>query len=582
MSVSITLSDKGQAAPTSTKKSTLAWLGVCSGGSLTSPGPCYEFTSSAIVGANIGYGPLTEGIAAGVRVSQVKQIAVKVNGSVPGTKSAVAQTGTGPAITLTGTPYDTASPKLKITKGGPLGTSTFRLAMDGGTYGPTVDVPLTGNAQVTGTIDISALAWPQTGLTLILDADVGAAITYTAIIGETTLQQFITNANAAFLAGPSSGQIRLVQGRYIQAYSTTSGSTSTLQVTVASTLDTVFGLSNVTATGSAATYVIPNTGITATFTVGAYVLDEVYSWATTEPTFATADLVTALTALQNSGLNFRDIVVLASPVDGTDTRAFATQLATSMTAWRASTPKKFAMAMFNSSIGLTTAIATNDTDVKVSMSGQSDDYVAVSHGDCYAAGTEISGSFRRPLSFALGIRAAAYPISSDPGNREQPQLEEISMVGPDGVTLARDEETATVKMEDQGFTVCKSEFGAAYMVRGITRSSSPKFTYLAILRMGLQLVRVFYVAGKRYENANRNLTPNGTIREADAKSIEKYIRDQILLNLADDISGSPIVTVDRAEIIGTTNNLKVSADVQHLGYFFKVTLTAGVVDIIVR
>ena len=450
MAVTITLTDRGQAAPTSTKKSTLAWLGVCSGGSTSTPGPCYEFTSSAIVGANIGYGPLTEGVAAGVRVSQVKQIAVKVNGSVPGTKSAVVQTGTGPAITLSGVPYDTTNPKLKITKAGALGTSTFRLALDGGTYGPTVDVPLAGNAQVTGTTDISGLSWPQTGLTLILDGDVGAAITYTALVGETTLAAFITNANAAFLAGPSSGQIRLVQGRYIQAYSTTAGSTSSIQVTVASTLDTVFGLSNVTATGTAATYAIPNTGITATFPVGAYVVDEIYSWTTVEPSFATTDLITALTALQNSNLSYRDIVVLASPVDGTDTRAFANQLATSMTAWRAGPPKRFAMALINSSVGSNAAIATNDTDVKVSMSGQSDDYVTISHGDCYMAGTEMPGSFRRPFSFAVGIRAAAYPISSDPGNREQPQLEECSMVAPDGVTLARDEETATVKMADQG------------------------------------------------------------------------------------------------------------------------------------
>jgi hypothetical protein len=582
MAVSISLTDRGQAAPTSTTKSTLAWLGVCSGGSLSSPGPCYEFTSAGLVGQNIGYGPLTEGVAAGVRVSQVKQIACKVAGTIAGTKSVVAQTGTGPAITLSGTPYDTTSPKLKVTKGGDLGTSTFRLALDGGTYGPTVDVPYAGTAQVTGTIDISALSWPQTGLTLILDGDVGVAITYTALIGETTLAAFIANANAAFVAGPSSARIRLVQGRYIQAYSITAGSASSIAVSATSTLDTVFGLSNVAATGAAATYAIPNTGLVATFPAGTYVVDEIYSWTTVEPSFSTTELVTALIALQQSGLQFRDIVILASPVDGTDTRAFAAQLGTSLASWRAGPPKKFAVAIVNSSVGLSSAIATNDTDVKVSMSGQSDDYVAVTHGDIFMAGTEMNGSFRRPLSFAIGVRAAAYPISSDPGNREQPQLEESSMVGPDGVTLARDEETATVKMAEQKFTVAKNEFGAAYAVRGITRSVSPKFAYLAILRMGVQLVRVFYDAGRRYENARRKLTPNGTIREADAKSIEKYIRDQILLNLGDDISGNPIVTVDRAEVTGTTNNLNISADVQHLGYFFTVNLIAGVVDIIVR
>lgn len=576
MGLTLTLTDKGQSAPTSTKKSTLAFLGVSSAGTVND---CKEFSADGLVSNTFGYGPLTEALASTVRIAQVKQVGCKINDSIPGTKTAVAQTGTGPAITLRGTPFDTATPKLKINSAGPLGTATFRLAQDGGTYGPVVSIPLETTAQVTGTIDISALSWPQTGLTLILDADVGAAITYTAVIGETDVATFITNANAAFLAGPSSGRIKLVQGRYIQAYSITPGAASSIQVTSASTLDTVFGLSNLTAAGAAATYVIPKTGVTAMFPTGTYAVNEIYSWSTVEPKFSTTDLVAALTALQNSNLAFRDIVVLSSPIDGPDTRAFADQLVTSMNSWRAGPPKIYSVAMMGSSIGTPSAIATNDTDVKVAMTGHADDYVIAAHGDIYMSGTEIQGSFRRPLVFALAVRAAAYPVSSDPGNREQPRLEECSMIGPDAITLARNEETASVKMEDQGFTTAMSEFGAAYFVSGITRSASAKFKYLGILRMGVQFARVLYAAGRRYQNATRRLAPTGKLREADAKSIEGYVGSQIDLTLSDDISGYK-VTVDRTVNVGTTNNLNIAADAQHLGYFFNINLSAGVVDIL--
>jgi len=206
-----------------------------------------------------------------------------------------------------------------------------------------------------------------------------------------------------------------------------------------------------------------------------------------------------------------------------------------------------------------------------------DDYVCVAHGDCYMQGTAISGSFRRPLVYSLAIRAAAYPLSSDPGNREQPQLEETAMVAPDLVTLARNEDSAVVKMAT-GFTTARNEQGAGYFVRGITRSASPKFQFLPIIRTACEAARVLYTKSRRYENANRYLNPNGTIRESDAVAIEAYINGQITLALDTDISGVR-TTVDRTGVIAVTNTLNISCDIQHLAYFYTVNVSLGVVDI---
>lgn len=584
MAVLLSLTDKGQAAPVSTAKSTLAWVGVCSGGSLTAPGPCYTCTSSGLVSSQIGYGPLTEGIAPAIRVSQVQQVAVKVNGSVAGTKTTVTQSGSGPLPTLAGVPWDTTTPKMKITVAGALGTAAFRLALDGSTYGPTVDIPAQSSAQVTGTVDTSGFTWGGGGtldtLTLKADADIGALITAT-FAAPASAAVAVTQFNAAMSGGSGSARMQLLQGRYLQVFSTTLGPSSTVVLDVTSTALTVLGLSSTLATGSASTYTIPNTNVVVTFPVGNYVINEVYSWSTVEPKFSVQDLVTSLTALQTSGLDFRDIVILSSPVDGAETRAFSNQLASSMNAWRAGPPKVFSVAMMGSSVGGVgqSNITANDTDVRAAMQGMNDDYVAVAHGDIYLTGTEMTGTFRRPLVFALGVRAAAYALSADPGDRELPQLEEASMVSPDGSTNARNEDTAVVKMQSQSFTVAQSEFGAAYFVQGLTRSTSPKFQFFGILRTGVQLARVVYTAGKRYSNARRFLKPNGTIREADAKSIEGAIKTQIDLSLSNDISGR-VVTVDRTVNVGITNSLVIYADAQHLGYFFRVTLAAAIVDVL--
>lgn len=49
-----------------------------------------------------------------------------------GSNSAVAQTGTGPAITLSGTPYSFYRFKVEIILGGSLGTATYRYSLDNG------------------------------------------------------------------------------------------------------------------------------------------------------------------------------------------------------------------------------------------------------------------------------------------------------------------------------------------------------------------------------------------------------------------------------------------------------------------
>lgn len=672
MSVTLNLYDRGQAAPLSTLTSTLAWFGVSSAGVANT---VYAFDAPGVIPTNVGYGPGPEGVAAGVRVSQTRQVFVKVDGSIPGTVSAVAQSGTGPLFAIAGTPYDSATPSLVITRGGALGTAQFQLAMDGGTYGPVTDTPTRLSASTVGTGDLSALTYSALDtLTLIVTPTNGTVETVTfssttstnfltqinAVVGpakvtgsvslsgftystldtltlifrptnatvdltvtfaSTNSGNFLTQINTALGAtatasvvsnhlvvtdavtgvtstlivgagtansalGLTAGtfygaQASIVQGRYLKIVDGAVGTSSTLTVG-AGTANTLLGLTAGANTGANATYEIPLTGLTLTFPAGTYVKDEGYAWTMTEPRFTVSDIASAITALQVSNTYFRDMVVLCNPIDGVDTRAFAAQLSTSLTTLRGALPKVFAVAMMSSSIGLTGDVNANDVDVKTAMQGQVDPYVTVAHGDCYMQGTSLSGSFRRPAVFSLGIRAAAYPISSDPGNREQPQLEETSMVSADLTTAARNEDTAVTKMQSAGFTVLRNDVGSPYFVQGLTRGNpqaTPKFYYLPIMRTAVEAARILYVASRRYENANRFANPNGTIRESDGVAIEQSIQDDLITALGNDISAA-IVTVDRAINIVRTNTLSIRADIQPLGYFYTVIVNAGVVDVI--
>ena len=682
MSVTLTLTDQGQSAPQSTATSTLAWLGVSSGvaggAAAGTPQAVYQFSAPALVAPTVGYGPGAEAVAAGVRISQVTQVFARVNGSVAGSNSAVAQTGTGPLPTLSGAPYDTyTNAKLKVTKAGVLGLAQGQLAMDGGTYGPTFDFPLPTSAAIVGTVDtsqwVSGNYTALNTLTLVVTPANGSVETVTfsgttaanlltqvnAVIGPATqtgtvdltsftwsglgtnVLNFTTNdgtvipvvfatpsnstagllaintalgahgtaslvtiasklylriadaitglastltvspgtANAA-LGLPATAttaygaQASIVAGKYLKIVDNTAGSTSAL--TLSGTALTLLGLTAGSVTGAAPAYVIPNSGLTLTFLVGTYVYGEVYSWTSTEPRFTTTDLVNTMTALQTAQVPFRDIVVLASPIDGTDTRNFAQQLATSLSTWRGAAPRIYALGIMSSAIATPATIAANDLDVKSSMLGMSDSYVAVCHGDVYMAGTAIAGRFRRPACFAIGIRAAAYPISSDPGNREQPALEEAQMLAPDLITLARDEQTAVTKMQSQGFTALKSVLGNAYCVQGLTRSTSASFCYLPIMRTAIQAARVLFTASSRYENADRFLTPQGTLRASDGAAIGQYIYTAVTDALPNDIS-SCVVTVDVSSVIATTNQLNIQCDIQHKAYFFSVNSMLGVV-----
>lgn len=133
---------------------TIAVIGRCS----AVPTPAvYQFDSDAVIPSSLGDGPAVELGMAISRIGKQRVIIVPcATTGVVGSLTAVTETpaGTGPAVTVTGTPNDSLWVVVKIVKAGPRGTAKFRVSIDDGqTYGSTL---LTGATYLI----------PRTGITL--------------------------------------------------------------------------------------------------------------------------------------------------------------------------------------------------------------------------------------------------------------------------------------------------------------------------------------------------------------------------------------------------------------------------------
>lgn len=153
--VTVTLSDGALGLQAPAADNVHVVLGACSAGT---PGTLYSFTDIKRLVATLGGGPAVEAAAYSLSVAGGPVYVMPVTTSIAGSIGTVAQTGTGPAATVTGTPTDGYEPVINIVSGGPVGTATFQVALDasnpgGPTYGPVLTTS-------------STYAIPGTGLTV--------------------------------------------------------------------------------------------------------------------------------------------------------------------------------------------------------------------------------------------------------------------------------------------------------------------------------------------------------------------------------------------------------------------------------
>lgn len=98
------------------------------------------------------------------------------------------------------------------------------------------------------------------------------------------------------------------------------------------TLDNGESYSPVLTIPSGGTYLLPSTGITATFTSGTYVLGETYAFTTTEATYAASDLTTAWAAALDSDYSWPVVVFCGHSASASAAATIDAAILTLMTA----------------------------------------------------------------------------------------------------------------------------------------------------------------------------------------------------------------------------------------------------------
>lgn len=319
---------------------------------------------------------------------------------------------------------------------------------------------------------------------------------------------------------------------------------------------------------TAATYLIPDSGITLNFAAGTYVANETYSWTSTAPYFTTTNLNTGFTALLAKPDEWSFAHVVGHGTAASDTAAMAAAVQTQMAA--AATNFRYVAAIIE---------AADDTDgnLTTAFAAVSAPLVNVCAGFVEAISSISGRIYKRHSAWNVAARAskvaarARVGIATNLGRAREGALPGISK-------LIRDE-YATQTLDAQRFTTLRSIIGkqGAYITRG--RMMAPAGSDYSFWhdRMVINKACRFVRAGLLDElNEDVRLNANGTILELDAVRIESTINRSLEANMVNAGNCSRVtVTVDRAQNIASTGRLIVDVRLRRLGYLEDIRWQLG-------
>ncbi|RTL09251.1 MAG: hypothetical protein EKK62_03160 [Acidimicrobiia bacterium] len=481
-----------------------AVCGVCSVGDPTREYVFDPDAPASVIRASLGDGDAVEGLVTLLRYGRRRAVFFPVVSSVAGSIGAVTKVRpsnplallpnlTPSAITASGDvledgPYHSGHVCLLITESGAEGVAKFRYSLDHqikdgelvGTFSGDITVPKASAAVVIGTVDLSTItSWGNGGtldtLTLIVnsDSDGGTSVT-TTFADPADADDVVDQLNANNASG-TKYLAALVGANKLAIYSITTGTAGTLTIT--GTACTAVGItSGASATGSAATYDIPNTGVRITAASGTYAADDYYTFDTTAGRFASSalsGLFDRVHAKIAQGEPIGAVWPVQEDADAIAGRVMLDALSTELTTSRSE--KFYLWGLYQ------LPREEPDADVLTYCGTFVDPYIMCSVGDFRARGGLLSGArFHRPASWVAAWKAARDRFSSDLGNRQDRALNTAF-----GVTeIGRDERTATTKLatfrtpqtgDGGGFLALETpsnSAGEAYFYRGRTMAQA--------------------------------------------------------------------------------------------------------------
>ncbi len=550
-------------------------------------GPCTDGTSDTLYSVGnqttltntLGLGKLVEAAGYCLQVGGGPVMCMPIEPNTAGAMSTVTHAGTA-----TGTLTITAAPHKAVTI-----TCVTTGTIAGASAVFTFTVGTAVSAAVTATAGWSSTGYriPGTYCTYIFATGTytGSSDVYTI----TTAGVISHSAGAGATAGTQSASP--LDDYQVKVAITTSGTVASGTAQFTYSLDngnSALGGNGVTSSniivGTSGIYVIPNSGLVATF-AGQLDSGDTYTFKTVGPTCSS--LTSALTALETTYLSQARYAMVGVVQTNVSVTGWATAAATFETA---------ATALFNSGVyvrfmsecptvgtvfasGSSVIVDSADTDAVciAARANVSAAHVLVGAGDCLLTSPVTGLTLRRNTMWVAAGRASSVEASQNLGF--------VGLGGVTGVVYIFRNETATPGMDAAGFTTLRQINGVPgfYITDAhtcsLTTSDYYPFTNARVIDIGCTVVRAnaLPLVNSKIPTTTRGSFV-GVITEKKAQQIEGIIGGALIVVMVDTQPQNAVAAnavVDREHNILADGNLIIAVAIQPFAYARTVTVYIG-------
>lgn len=310
------------------------------------------------------------------------------------------------------------------------------------------------------------------------------------------------------------------------------------------------------------TYAIPGTNLTLTFPAGTYVLDETYTFTTTQPLYDEGTMEDAVEALLEDSRTWAFVHFVNLPVDGPETEDFAGQASADMTIAEAAARYAFALLDCGSD---------SDADLLTAFASFSGARVCVAAGEVMLRSAIYARVLSRPAAWVVAGRLASVAPSESPGYVGRGALPLVD-------SLVRDERV-TEGLEDGRFTVLQTYIGlpGAYVADGrMMAASGSDFSTVQNRRVIDKASAIARAALLPFINSSVRVNADGTILDVDAVRIESRVEAQLRAGIVNPGDATAVsAQVNRATDVLATSSITVTVRVRPLGYAKDIEIDIG-------
>lgn len=319
---------------------------------------------------------------------------------------------------------------------------------------------------------------------------------------------------------------------------------------------------------TAATFLMPRSGVTLNFAAGTYIVGTTYTFTCTAPYFTTTNLNTAMTALLALPNEWVFVHVVGKGTAAADTAAMAAALEVHMQA---------AAVNFRYVQGLIEAADDTDPNLTSAFASVSAPLVSVGAGYGEMISSVSGRIYKRPWSWGVAARASKVAKKATVGIATH--LGRVRDAGIPGYTRLYRDEYATQALDAQRFTTARTIIGQPgfFITRGrmmAPNGSDFMFWHDRMVMNKACRVTRFVMVQELNESVRTNA--NGTIDEKDAQRIENTVTRALFDAM---VSTQNVVrataTVDRTINVSSTGRIQVDVRVRRRGYLEDIRVTLG-------